>query len=57
MMRAPQTIRIEEDIVKAIHVLFSILVVAILSFAVAGHAQTATITYTYDDLNRVTNVR
>jgi hypothetical protein len=47
----------KEDIVKAIHVVFSMLVVAILAFAVTGHAQTATITYTYDDLNRVTNVR
>ncbi len=40
---------------KPIHVVFSILVVAIFGFGVTGHAQTATITYTYDDLNRVTN--
>ncbi len=41
---------------KAKTVIFSILVLSILGFTVAGHAQTATITYTYDDLNRLTNV-
>ncbi len=41
---------------KAITVVFSILVVAILGFAITGHAATATITYTYDDLNRLTAV-
>ena len=41
---------------KAIHVVFFTIILAILGFAGTAHAQTATITYTYDDLNRVTNV-
>jgi len=44
------------DIVEAIHVVFSILVVAILGFSIAGHAATATISYTYDDLNCLTAI-
>jgi hypothetical protein len=41
---------------KPILTVFSILLVAVLGFTPRAHAQTATITYTYDDLNRVTNV-
>lgn len=41
---------------KSTHLVFSILVIAVFGFAITGHAQTATITYTYDDLNRLTNV-
>ncbi len=41
---------------KPILAAFSIFIVATLILAVTGHAQTATITYTYDDLNRLTNV-
>lgn len=41
---------------KPILAVLSILTVAILVLAAKGYAQTATITYTYDDLNRVTNV-
>ncbi|MGO9377510.1 MAG: hypothetical protein ACLP29_03025 [Dissulfurispiraceae bacterium] len=41
---------------KSIYVVFSIFVGAVLGFAVPVHAQTATVTFTYDDLNRLTNV-
>ena len=47
--------QLRRTLVKPIFAVFSVLV-AILGFAVTASAQTATITYTYDDLNRVTNV-
>jgi len=48
--------QIEEDIVKSIRVVFFTIILAVLGFAATAHAQTATITCTCDDLNRVTNV-